>query len=68
MGPRLMTNEKTFQQHSQVTPEHILTRAVTTVPITGRIITSLVTIAVFNPGSWAALSAVGHRPCQINLG
>lgn len=61
----MIRNEKfTLTQNAL---EHTLTRAITTIPITGRIVARLVTIAVFNPGARAALGTVWHRPCQINL-
>lgn len=48
-------------------PLLLFTEAVPPVPVAGRVVAGFVTVAVFDPRSWAALGTVGDRPGQVHL-
>lgn len=43
------------------------TEAVSSVPVAGRVVAGLVTVAILDPWPWAALGTVGDRPGQVHL-
>lgn len=45
----------------------VFTEAVSSIPVTGRVVAGFVAVAIFDPRSWAALSTVGDRPSEIHL-
>lgn len=45
----------------------LFTEAVSSIPVAGRVVASFVTIPIFDPRPWAALSTVGDRPREIHL-
>ena len=44
-----------------------LTSTVSSIPLAGGVVAGLVTVAIFDPASWAALLTVWHRPRQVHL-
>lgn len=65
---RFILSEKCAYLHGRNDKDCIsFTEAVSSVPVTGRVVASFVTVAIFDPGSWAALSTVGDRPGEIHL-
>lgn len=50
-----------------MTDINLFTCAISSVPVTCRVVAGLVTVPVFDPGSRAAFSTVGNRPGEIHL-
>lgn len=43
------------------------TQAVSSIPVTSRVVAGLVTVPIFDPGSWAAFCTVRNWPGEVNL-
>lgn len=43
------------------------TDAISSVPVAGGVVAGFVTVAILDPGTWAALGTVGDRPGQVDL-